>query len=480
MTSSSPDTNSIPISVPAAIPSPDRLMSREHLATVAVLAGGTVLYAMNLYFTAALLPSIVADIGGAHLFAWVATGFLVAAVVSSMLVARVIAGLGARGAYLLGFGTFAVGPFAAALSSGMELFVASRVLQGLGGGLLAGLGFAVIRSALPRSLWLKASALVSAMWGIGALVGPSLGGIFAELQAWRWAYGALAAIALLLGAATLSALPRRAAHRTAVEPLPYVSLLALVLAAASFSLAPVLAPAGHDATAIIVGILLVMLFLLAEAKGRNTVLPRMTFERGNPLKWVYLLLAGLCAGVMVETYVPLFGQELGGLSPVWAGFLGAALSLGWTGSQLVSVKFGPRMSKAVMVISPLVLAAGLLSYGLLQQPGASLERVALWAVALILAGTAIGAAFPHLSVRAMGATDDQAEGEKAAAALSTTQLIAYALVSALLGVFASGAGGEPLMMAERISTGLAVITGAAVVPGVMLLLSARRKRRARA
>ncbi|WP_461640899.1 MFS transporter, partial [Leucobacter sp. BZR 635] len=232
MTTSSPNTSSIPIAAAAANHPRERLFSRGHSATVAVLAGGTVLYAMNLYFTAALLPSIVADVGGAHLFAWVATGFLVAAVVSSMLVARAIAGLGARGAYLLGFGGFALGSAAAALSSGMELFVASRVLQGMGGGLLAGLGFAVIRSALPRALWLKASALVSAMWGIGALVGPSLGGIFAELQAWRSAYGALAAIAVVLGFVALKALPRKGQHTAAVEPLPYLSLMALVLAAA--------------------------------------------------------------------------------------------------------------------------------------------------------------------------------------------------------------------------------------------------------
>lgn len=159
----------------------NRLLSGAHFVPAAILAGGTVLYAMNLYFTAALMPSIVEDIGGQQLFAWVATGFLIAAVIASTLAARSIAALGARGAYLVGFCGFALGSAAAALSGSMEVFVASRVLQGLGGGLLAGLGYAVIRSALPQKLWLKAAALVSAMWGIGALVGPSLGGMFGNL-----------------------------------------------------------------------------------------------------------------------------------------------------------------------------------------------------------------------------------------------------------------------------------------------------------
>ena len=41
-----------------------------------------------------------------------------------------------------------------------------------------GLGYAVINTALPNTLWTKASALVSAMWGVGTLIGPAAGGLF--------------------------------------------------------------------------------------------------------------------------------------------------------------------------------------------------------------------------------------------------------------------------------------------------------------
>lgn len=433
------------------------------------------LYAMNLYFTAALLPTIVADIGDAHLFAWVATGFLVAAVVSSMLVARAIASFGSRGAYLLGFGCFAAGSAAAAVSADMGLFIASRVLQGVGGGLLAGLGYAVIRSALPASLWLKAAGLISAMWGVGALIGPSLGGIFAELAAWRAAYGVLALIAVALGILSGFALPECGAARESGEQLPYLSLLALVLAAASFSLSPVLSPLGFGELAIWGGVVLLAVFLLIEWRAKSTVLPRAAFERGNPLKWVYLLVATLCAGVMVETYVPLFGQKLAGLSPLWAGFLGAALSLGWTGSQLFSVRMKPRAAAATAIAAPIVLTLAMIAYGFLQQEQAGWVRIAIWAVVLVIAGSAIGAAFPHLSVRALSSSSDSSEGQKAAAALSTTQLVAYALVSALLGVFAAGAPeGDTVGVAARISFGLAALTGAGVVAGTLLLVASRR------
>jgi MFS family permease len=62
----------------------------------------------------------------------------------------------------------------------MDVLVAGRAVQGAAGGLLAGLGYAVITATLPQSLWSRACALVSAMWGIATLVGPAMGGIFAE------------------------------------------------------------------------------------------------------------------------------------------------------------------------------------------------------------------------------------------------------------------------------------------------------------
>ena len=63
---------------------------------------------------------------------------------------------------------------------------------GVAGGLLAGLGYAVIRAALPQALWTRASALVSAMWGVATIVGPATGGLFAQFGLWRWAFGAMA------------------------------------------------------------------------------------------------------------------------------------------------------------------------------------------------------------------------------------------------------------------------------------------------
>lgn len=439
------------------------LFSGPRLATVLILAGGVALYAMNLYFTAALMPSIVDDIGGDRYYAWVATGFLMAAVIASMLVSRILGSWGAATAYLTAFLVFAAGAAINALSPTMELLIAGRVIQGFGGGLLAGLGYAVIRTALPEHLWARAAGLVSAMWGVGTLIGPASGGVFAELGAWRWAYAVLLVVALVLAGLTRRALPRGGGSTPDRTPLPVVPLVLLTLAATAFSLSSTLSPGVPTAIALVVGVVLIVAFLVTEAKGPVSVLPKLAYLRGGSLKWVYLTVAALCTGVMTENFIPLFGQQLGGLSPLVAGLLGAALSVGWVAGQVFSVGLDARGARLAIRVAPVLLTGGLIAYGLLQVDEASGLRMIAWAIALFIAGTGIGLAFPHLSVAAMSSSDDSAEGAKAAAALNTTQLITYAVTAAIAGTLIRIGDASMVDSARWMAIGMAVLTALGVV-----------------
>ena len=198
------------------------LLGPKNLGASTVLAGGVALYATNEFLTISLLPSTVADIGGQRLYAWVTTVYLVASVVAATTVSAVLARVGPRWAYLLGLGVFAVGSLLCAVAPTMQLLLVGRVVQGSAGGLLAGLGYAVINSALPQSLWTKASALVSAMWGVGTLLGPAAGGLFAQYGSWRWAFGVLVALAAAIAVLVPFALPARTGAPTRAGPDPRV------------------------------------------------------------------------------------------------------------------------------------------------------------------------------------------------------------------------------------------------------------------
>ncbi len=142
-----------------------QLLGARHLGASTVLAGGVLLYATNEFLTISLLPSAVVDIGGQRFYAWVTTVYLVASVIAATTVHSTLMRLGPRQAYLLGLTVFGAGSLGCALAPSMEVLLAGRTVQGFAGGLLAGLGYAVINTALPNTLWTKASALVSAMWG---------------------------------------------------------------------------------------------------------------------------------------------------------------------------------------------------------------------------------------------------------------------------------------------------------------------------
>ncbi len=410
------------------------LLGGRHAPVAAVLAGGVLLEASNVYLTTSLLPTIVGEIGGAEFYAWTMTTFLLASVVTSMLVSRVLTQQGAVRAYLLALGLFALGSLLCAASPSMLVLLLGRTVQGLGGGLLAGLGYALIQRALPERLWARAAALVSAMWGVGNIVGPVVGGGFGQLGAWRAAFVSLAVVATLVCVLVVRSMPRTARRRSS-ESVPWASLVLLAIAVGAVGVASIVPSGVATAVSLVVGVALGVWFVRHDRTGRGGILPQVTFARGSSLRWVYLTVAVLAFGIGTEAFIPLFGQEIGGLGPLVAGLLGAALSLGWSVTQMVTANVsGVRARRGLITIGPLVVAVGLTAYGLLHHDGPSGAVVALWFVTLFLAGAGIGLGFPHLTVAALGSTVGEEEGAKAAAAVNTVFLIATALSAALAGV----------------------------------------------
>jgi MFS family permease len=179
-------------------------------ATAADAAGELVLQAMNVFLTSSVMPTAIADIGAERLYAWTPTVFVIASVASSMLVSRLLASRSPSLAYLLALAPFILGTVICAVSPTMFVLLAGRAVQGAGGGLLAGLGYAIIQPAFPQRLWAKATALVSAMWGVGTLTGPTIGGAFAQVGAWRLGFVLLGGLALMIALVAPKALPRLA------------------------------------------------------------------------------------------------------------------------------------------------------------------------------------------------------------------------------------------------------------------------------
>ena len=219
----------------------------------------------------------MADIGGAAVLRVVITVYLVGSVVAATAVNPLLMRFGPRVSYLLILSVFGAGTLGCALAPTMELLLVARTVQGAAGGMLAGLGYAVISAALPQWLWTRASALVSAMWG--------------SASSWVPPWAACSPIRdLALGLRVVdhdsgdSAGARRVtgpAGRRTCAPSDFAgsvwSLLLLGAAALAISVAGLQDSPSATVGLLAAGVAMVAGFVVVDRRARAAVLPRAAF-----------------------------------------------------------------------------------------------------------------------------------------------------------------------------------------------------------
>lgn len=413
------------------------LLDRKYLGTCTLLVGGVALLATNELMTANLLPTLLADLGGERLYAWVITLFLGGSVVSAAMVFWVLQRIGGRRSYLLGLATMAIASMMCALAPNMEVLVAGRALQGAAGGLLAGLGYAVIRASLPSSLWTRAAALLSVIVGLQMFVAPALGSAFLHFGTWRWAFGMTVVIATALAILVPFVLDAGSLDHGSVRPatkFPFWSVLLLGAAMLTVTLAQLPGNRIAEVGLFVATVILAGAFVMLDRRASEPLLPPNTFGSG-PLKWIYLTVGLMMGALMIDAYVPLIGQRLAGLTPMKASFLSFALTLGWMVGQIRSAPLDKqRTIGRAVVAGPLLMVVGLALTAVTQGANPPVGIVVLWGLALLLVGTGCGAAYPHLLLWAMSAADDPTEGSHAGVAFNIVVQLSSALAIGVAGV----------------------------------------------
>jgi MFS family permease len=145
---------------------------------------------------------------------------------------------GARRLSLVGLGLFAVGAGAGALSSSIGVLIATRVVQGIGAGLVSPAALAGAVSGFPPERRGSALGIWGASAGVSNLLGPLLGGLLTVWLGWRADWWALVPLALIAAAAIVRQLPpslhaEQAAERSAA--INRVVLAATLVAGLTFA-----------------------------------------------------------------------------------------------------------------------------------------------------------------------------------------------------------------------------------------------------
>jgi MFS family permease len=418
------------------------LFSGTYAVSLLTLAGGVALHAANVFIATTILPSVVAEIGGIDYYAWNTTLFVAASILGSALSARLLQRVGPRHAYVIASFLFAAGAAICALAPSMAVLLAGRLVQGLGGGLLFSLSYAMIRLLFEEALWPRAMALVSGMWGVATLVGPAIGGLFAELELWRGAFWSLVPMTLLFAGLAATVLPKGEREAGARTPLPrtqLVCLTAAVLAVSAGSTSPNLV---QNVAGIVVAGGLTAVLVGAESRARHRLLPNAACNPASALAALYAIIALLGAAVTSsEIFVPLFLQVLHRQSPLVAGYLAALMAAGWTLGSLASSGAAGAGAGRTLLAGPLLSFACMVVLAMLLPEAADGRWAVLVPISVALAGIGfgVGLAWPHLLVGVFRVVpaEEQALGS---ASVTTVQLFAAALGAALAGMVANLAG----------------------------------------
>ncbi|MCW2620774.1 MAG: drug resistance transporter, EmrB/QacA [Frankiales bacterium] len=302
------------------------------------------LVAIDSTIIATAVPSVVDDLGGFAQFPWLFSAYLLTQAVTVPLYGKLADLFGRKAMILTGIGLFLLGSVLCAAAWSMTALIAFRAVQGLGAGAVQPVSVTIVGDLYTLEERAKVQGYLASVWGIAAVAGPGLGGVFSEYVSWRWIFiiniplCALAAVMLWRAFTEPARLPgspridyRGAALLTTGSALVILGVLEGGQSWEWQSVPGVTVPA--------VGVALLVGFVLVERHVEEPVLPLWVFRRR-------LLLAAsavsFAVGVIVlglTSYLPTFVQEVLGTGPVVAGFALATLTIGWP----VSAAFAGRI-----------------------------------------------------------------------------------------------------------------------------------------
>lgn len=411
------------------------LFSGKNGLKAIALAAGVILHATDVFLATTIMPSVIEDIGGLAFYSWATTVYVVAAIIGSVLSSRNLLKKGPKISYRGAILLFISGALLCAIAPYMYVLLIGRFIQGIGGGLLFALSYAMVNVIFEKRLWPRAMALISAMWGVATFIGPFIGGIYAEYSHWRLAFVTLAGIALALLFLTETILPKALAAINEKAPLPWVQLLLITFAALAVSAGATNQHLAWNLGGILLSAILLYWTVKIDKTAVNRLLPRGSYNISKTLGATYVVIALINSSTAVEIYIPYFFKIIHGYSPLLAGYLTVLIAVGWTTASILFSGISQDKVRSSIFTGLGSIFIGLCGLALimpLQNLSPSIFFIVV-SISLIMVGMGIGIGWPHLLTRVLTFAPKD-EGEKASASITTVQLLATAIATAFAGL----------------------------------------------
>lgn len=336
---------------------------RRNFIFVAVLLG-MLMAALDQTIVATALPTIVANLGGAGHQSWVVTSYLLASTIMTALVGKFGDLFGRKRVFQAAVVFFVAGSVLCGLSSSMGMLVASRALQGIGGGGLMVTAMALIGEVIPLRDRGRYQGAMGAVFGVTTVIGPLLGGYFTDHLTWRWAFWINVPISIVVFFVAAAAIPALSERTKPV--IDYTGILLVGLGASGLTLATSWGGTTYPwGSATIVGLfagsaVALGIFVWVESRVAAPILPTRLF--GSPVFTVCCVLSFVVGFAMLGalTFLPTYMQFVDGVSattsglrtlPMVVGMLTTSMGSGALVGRTGRYKVFPVAGTAVMAVA---------------------------------------------------------------------------------------------------------------------------------
>ena len=310
-------------------------------------------------------PVIAADLGGLSLYSWMITAYMLCETIMIPISGKLSDLFGRKPLFLIGLSLFVAGSLVAGMSTNMEMFIACRAVQGLGGGILIPVATAAVADLYAPEDRAKMQGILGAIFGIGSGVGPLIGGYITEYINWQWVFYINVPLALIAFILTIRNFPMPASPTETnidVKGIAFLSLFLLDLllffewAGTDFAWVSV-----ESLLMVSAAIILLIIFIFIERKAIEPILaPHLIHNRTVVMSAIFMFIFGIAMmGAMM--YSSMFAISVLGLSTLKAGAYSLFMVLGMMITANLSGQLVNRTGyRFWLILGPIITIFGLL------------------------------------------------------------------------------------------------------------------------
>ncbi|HEX5493080.1 MAG TPA: MDR family MFS transporter, partial [Mycobacteriales bacterium] len=369
MTSETSSTSAAPTPAGDAYPG-GYLSHRQILVVLGGIMAGMLLAALDQSIVGTALPRVVSDLGGLDKLSWVVTAYLLTSTAATPLWGKISDLYGRRLIFQTAIGIFIIGSILCGAAQNMTELITFRAFQGIGGGGLMSIAFAIIGDVIPPRERGRYQGYFGAVFGLSSVAGPLLGGWLTDGPGWRWIFYVNVPVgiaALVITSMALKMPPVRREHR-----IDYAGAAVIVGAVSSLLLYLNWAGNSYGWTApgplalVVATLVLSVVFVFVELRAVEPIIPMTLFA--NPVFRIgnlYGFLAGMAmfGGII---FLPLYMQAVLGYSPTKSGLslipavigiFATSISSGQLITRTGRYKIFPILGAAILIVALLAMSS---------------------------------------------------------------------------------------------------------------------------